>query len=289
MATSINAVQWNMPYKQVPPSYNTQQNQLMKVGWDSMAGYGQSLNMYVPPVFPVSKAGAGRGGPSFLGGDAYNDALRASSRLGRQVPTPTTPPVPYSVDDAYKAINPTQTFSQPMAALNSVLPASTYNPTNSNYGFNTNDQLVGMAGLREGRQGSYFGSPTLGELPSGGTGTNSGWFDGLLGKGKEAWNSNKDWLVGDKNSIGAVPLGLGLFNAFNQYTQGRESIKSMREQNALAKESFELNKKGALASLEDQYSKRNSNDMYHRNPNLSYADNVAAASSKTLEDMKRFK
>ena len=126
-------------------------------------------------------------------------------------------------------------------------------------------------------------------LPAGGTGTGAGWFDGLLGNGKEAWNNNKDWLVGDKSSIGAIPLGLGLFNAFNQYTQGRESIKSMREQNALARESFELNKKGALASLEDQYNKRNSNDMYHRNPNLSYSDNVAAASSKTLEDMKRFK
>ena len=65
MATSINAVQWNMPYKQVPPSYNTQQNQLMKAGWDSMAGYGQNPTMYVPPLFPVSKARAGRGGPSF--------------------------------------------------------------------------------------------------------------------------------------------------------------------------------------------------------------------------------
>ena len=270
----------------------SQNKALQQAGWGGMAGYGQNPNMYIPPVFPVSKAGAGRGGPSFLGGDAYNDALRASSRLGRQVPTPTRPPVPYSVDGAYNASNPTQMFSQPMAAMNELLPSmpsTSYSPIGANYGFTTNDQLAGMAGLREGRQGNYFGSPTLGELPSSGTGANTGWFDGLLGKGKEAWDSNKDWLVGDKNSIGAIPLGLGMFNAFNLYTYGKESIKSMREQNALARESFALNKAGALASLEDQYNKRNSNDMYHRNPNLSYADNVAAASSKTLEDMKRFK
>ena len=292
MADRISDVQWNTPYKQVPPSYNTQQKQLMKIGWDSMAGYGQSPNMYVPPVFPVSKAGAGRGGPSFLGRDAYNDALRASSRLGRKVPTPTTPPVPYSVDGAYNASNPTQMFSQPMAAMNELLlsmPSTSYSPIGANYGFTTNDQLAGMAGLREGRQGNYFGSPTLGELPSSGTGANTGWFDGLLGKGKEAWNSNKDWLVGDNNSIGAIPLGLGLFNAFNQYTQGRESIKSMRERNALARESFELNKKGALASLEDQYTNRNINETYWANPNMSYTSIKDAANAKTLEDMKRFK
>ena len=299
MATSINAVQWNTPYKQVPPSYNTQQNQLMKVGWDSMAGYGQSPNMYVPPVFPVSKAGAGRGGQTFLG-DKYNDALRASSRLGRQPPTPTRPPVRHNPNSAYgvnsTAVDGTSIVTQPMAAMNAVMPASTYNPTNINYGFNTNDQLAGMAGLSIGRDqlvngaAPFFGSRTLGELPTGsGGGTDTSWWDNLLGKGKETWNNNKDWLVGDKNSIGAIPLGLGLFNAFNQYTLGRESIKSMREQNALARESFALNKAGALASLEDQYNKRNSNDMYHRNPKLSYADNVAAASSKTLEDMKRFK
>ena len=286
MATSINAVQWNTPYKQVPPSYNTQQNQLMKADWGSMAGYGQSPNMYVPPVFPVSKAGAGRGGPSFLGRDTYNDALRASSRLGRQVPTPTTPPVPYSVDGAYKAINPTQMFSQPMAALNSVLPAAV-NPVT----------MVGspQANMSYAPDAGGFNLPkyinTVGAsgLPAGGTGTGAGWFDGLLGNGKEAWNNNKDWLVGDKNSIGAIPLGVGLFNAFNQYTQGRESIKNMREQNALARESFDLNKKGALASLEDQYNKRNTNEAYWANPNMSYTSVKDAASAKTLEDMKRFK
>ena len=290
MATSINAVQWNTSYKQVPPSYNTQQNQLMKAGWGDMAGYGQTPNMYVPPVFPVSKAGAGRGGPSFLGGDAYNDALRASSRLGRQVPTSTTPPVPHNPNSAYgvnsTSVDGTSRVTQPMAALNSVLPTAV-NPvtmvgspqTNMSYapdasGFNLPKYIntVGASGF-----------------PAGGTGTGAGWFDGLLGNGKEAWNNNKDWLVGDKNSIGAIPLGIGLFNAFNQYTQGRESIKNMREQNALARESFALNKAGALASLEDQYNKRNSNDMYHRNTSLSYADNTSAANSKTLEDMKRFK
>lgn len=267
MATSINAVQWNMPYKQVPPSYNTQQNQLSKAGWSSMAGYGQSPDMYVPPVFPVSKAGAGRGGVSFLGGDTYNDALRASSRLGRQVPTPTTPPLP-STASAFPTTNADMTgFISPQQAV-------TYSPVSPN--------IYDPGNLFSNIPNTSFGGNVSTPVPP------SGWFGDMMGKGKKFFEDNK-WLTGDKETVGAIPLGLGLFNAFNQYTQGRESIKSMREQNALARESFALNKAGALASLEDQYNKRNSNDMYHRNPNLSYADNKSAASSKTLEDMKRFK
>ena len=289
MATSINAVQWNMPYKQVPPSYDTQQTQLMKAGWDSMTGYGQSPNMYVPPVFPVSKAGAGRGGPSFLGGDAYNDALRASSRLGRQVPTSTTPPVPYNPNSAYggnsTAVDGTSMVTQPMAALNSVLPTAV-NPVSMIGSSQANMSYVPDAGGFN--LPNYINTVGASGLPANDLSAGTNWFGDMMGNGKKFFEENK-WLTGDKETVGAIPLGLGLFNAFNQYTQGRESIKSMREQNALARESFELNKKGALASLEDQYNKRNSNDMYHRNPNLSYADNVAAASSKTLEDMKRFK
>ena len=267
MATSINAVQWNMPYKQVPPSYNTQQNQLMKADWGSMAGYGQSPNMYVPPVFPVSKAGAGRGGPSFLGGDTYNDALRASSRLGRQVPTPTTPPMPSTASSIPSTgVNMTGFMSPQQTVTYSTVSPDIYDTGN----------------IFSNIPNPSFGGNALTPAPA------SNWFDAMMGKGKKFFEENK-WITGDKETIGAIPLGIGLFNAFNQYTYGKESIKSMREQNALARESFALNKAGALASLEDQYNKRNSNDMYHRNPNLSYADNVAAASSKTLEDMKRFK
>lgn len=289
MATSINAVQWNMPYKQVPPSYNTQQNQLMKAGWDSMTGYGQSPNMYVPPVFPVSKAGAGRGGPSFLGGDTYNDALRASSRLGRQVPTSTTPPVPHNPNSAYgvnsTAVGGTSMVTQPMAALNSVLP-TTVNPATMVGSPQANISYAPDAGGFN--LPSYINTVGSSGLPANDLSAGTNWFGDMMGEGKKFFEENK-WLTGDKETVGAIPLGLGLFNAFNQYTQGRESIKNMREQNALARESFALNKAGALASLEDQYNKRNSNDMYHRNPNLSYADNKSAASSKTLEDMKRFK
>lgn len=284
MATRLSDVQWNMPYKQVPPSYNTQQNQLSKAGWGSMAGYGQSPDMYAPPVFPVSKAGAGRGGPSFLGGDTYNDALRASSRLGRQVPTPTTPPVRYGVNNA--GIEGASTVTQPMAALNSVLPTTVNTPTMLGSSQANMSYAPDMGGFNLPNYINTVGAPGF---PASDLSTGTNWFDGLLGKGKEAWNSNKDWLVGDKNSIGAIPLGIGLFNAFNQYTQGRESIKSMREQNALARESFDLNKKGALASLEDQYNKRNTNEAYWANPNMSYTSVKDAASSKTLEDMKRFK
>ena len=289
MATSINAVQWNMPYKQVPPSYNTQQNQLMKAGWEGMAGYGQSPNMYVPPVFPVSKAGAGRGGPSFLGGDTYNDALRASSRLGRQVPTSTTPPVPHNPNSAYggnsTAVGGTSMVTQPMAALNSVLPTAV-NPVSMIGSSQANMSYAPDAGGFN--LPNYINTVGASGLPANDLSAGTNWFGNMMGTGKKFFEENK-WLTGDKETVGAIPLGLGLFNAFNQYTQGRESIKNMREQNALARESFALNKAGALASLEDQYNKRNSNDMYHRNSNLSYADNVAAARSKTLEDMKRFK
>ena len=262
----------------------------MKAGWDSMTGYGQSPNMYVPPVFPVSKAGAGRGGPSFLGGDAYNDALRASSRLGRQVPTPTRPAVRYNPNSVYgvnsTAVDGTSMVTQPMAALNSVLPTAV-NPVTMVGSPQTNMSYAPDAGGFN--LPKYINTVGASGLPAGGTGTGAGWFDGLLGNSKEAWNNNKDWLVGDKNSIGAIPLGIGLFNAFNQYTQGRESIKSMREQNALARESFDLNKKGALASLEDQYNKRNTNETYWANPNMSYTSVKDTANAKTLEDMKRFK
>ena len=289
MATSINAVQWNTPYKQVPPSYNTQQNQLMKAGWGDMAGYGQNPNIYTPPVFPVSNAAANQGGQTFLG-DKHNDALRASSRLGRKVPTPTTPSVMYSPNSAYgitsTAVDGTGMATQPMAALNSVLPTAV-NPVTMVGSPQTNMSYVPDAGGFN--LPNYINTVGASGLPAGGTGTGTNWFGDMIGKGKEAWNNNKDWLVGDKNSIGTIPLGIGLFNAFNQYTQGRESIKSMREQNALARESFDLNKKGALASLEDQYNKRNTNEAYWANPNMSYTSVKDTASAKTLEDMKRFK
>ena len=182
MATRLSDVQWNMPYKQVPPSYNTQQNQLSKAGWGSMAGYGQSPDMYVPPVFPVSKAGAGRGGPSFLGGDTYNDALRASSRLGRQVPTPTTPPVRYGVNNA--GVEGASTVTQPMAALNT---PTTLESSQVNMSY-----APDMGGFH---LPSYINTVGASGLPASDLSTGTNWFGDFFGKGKEAWNSNKDWLV----------------------------------------------------------------------------------------------
>ena len=261
----------------------------MKAGWDSMTGYGQSPNMYVPPVFPVSKAGAGRGGPSFLGGDAYNDALRASSRLGRQVPMSTTPPVPHNPNSAYggnsTAVGGTSMVTQPMAALNSVLPTAV-NPVTMVGSPQANMSYVPDAGGFN--LPNYINTVGASGLPANDLSAGTNLFGDMMGTGKKFFEENK-WLTGDKETVGAIPLGLGLFNAFNQYTQGRESIKSMREQNALARESFDLNKKGALASLEDQYNKRNTNETYWENPNMSYTSVKDAASAKTLEDMKRFK
>ena len=261
------------PAPYIYPIDRANQNKaLQQAGWGGMASYGA-----VSPAISAPRTAGGRG--------TINNYVGTF-----QSPTTTRPPVRYTPNSVYgvnsTAVDGTGMATQPMAALNSVLPTAV-NPVT----------MVGspQANMSYAPDAGGFNLPkyinTVGAsgLPAGGTGTGAGWFDGLLGNGKEAWNNNKDWLVGDKSSIGAIPLGLGLFNAFNQYTQGRESIKSMREQNALARESFALNKAGALASLEDQYNKRNSNDMYHRNPSLSYADNTSAANSKTLEDMKRFK
>ena len=238
------------------------------VSFQSLTNYGKpqnlgtigNINNYLGPA-------ANQGKQTFLG-DTYNDALRASSRLGRQSPTPTTPPMPSTASSIPSAgVDMTGFMSPQQAVAYSTVSPDIYDPGN----------------IFSNIPNTSFGGNALTPPPA------SSWFDGLLGKGKEAWNNNKDWLVGDKESIGAIPLGLGLFNAFNQYTYGKESIKSMREQNALARESFALNKAGALASLEDQYRRRNSNDVYHSNSNLSYDENLAIAKAKTLEDMKRFK
>ena len=261
------------PAPYIYPIDRANQNKaLQQAGWGGMASYGT-----VAPAISVPRTAGGRG--------TINNYVGTF-----QSPTPTRPPVRYNPNSAYgvnsTSVDGTSTVTQPMAALNSVVPTAV-NPVTMAGSPQTNMSYVPDAGGFN--LPNYINTVGASGLPAGGTGTGINWFGDMIGKGKEAWNNNKDWLVGDKNSIGAIPLGIGMFNAFNQYTQGRESIKSMREQNALARESFDLNKKGALASLEDQYNKRNTNETYWANPNMSYTSVKDAASAKTLEDMKRFK
>lgn len=261
------------PAPYIYPIDRANQNKaLQQAGWGGMASYGS-----VPPSLSAPRTAGGRG--------TINNYVGTF-----QPPTPTRPPVRYNPNSVYGVNNTevdgTSMVTQPMAALNSVLPTTVNPPTMVGSPQANMSYAPDMGGFN---LPNYINTVGASGLPVSDPGTGTNWFDGLLGKGKEAWNNNKDWLVGDKNSIGTIPLGLGLFNAFNQYTQGRESIKSMREQNALARESFDLNKKGALASLEDQYNKRNINETYYANPNMSYTSIKDAANSKTLEDMKRFK
>lgn len=249
----------------------SQNKALQQADWGGMASYGS-----VAPAISAPRTTGGRG--------TINNYVGTF-----QSPTPTRLPVRYSPNSAYGVNNTgtdgTSMVTQPMAALNSVLP-TTVNPVTMVGSSQVNMSYAPDSGGFN--LPNYINTVGASGLPANDLSAGTNWFGDMMGKGKKFFEENK-WLTGDKETVGAIPLGLGLFNAFNQYTQGRESIKNMREQNALARESFALNKAGALASLEDQYNKRNSNDMYHRNPNLSYADNVAAGRSKTLEDMKRFK
>lgn len=260
------------PAPYIYPIDRANQNKaLQQAGWGGMASYGT-----VAPAISAPRTAGGRG--------TINNYVGTF-----QSPTPTRPPVRYNPNSAYgvnsTAVGGTSMVTQPMAALNSVLPTAV-NPVSMIGSSQANMSYVPDAGGFN--LPNYINTVGASGLPANDLSAGTNWFGNMMGKGEKFFEENK-WLTGDKETVGAIPLGLGLFNAFNQYTQGRESIKSMREQNALARESFALNKAGALASLEDQYNKRNSNDMYHRNPKLSYADNVTAASSKTLEDMKRFK
>ena len=260
------------PAPYIYPIDRANQNKaLQQAGWGGMANYGT-----VSPAISAPRTAGGRG--------TINNYVGTF-----QSPTTTRPPVRYAPNSVYgvnsTAVDGTGMATQPMAALNSVLPTAV-NPVTMVGSPQTNMSYVPDAGGFN--LPNYINTVGAPGLPANDLSAGTNWLGDMMGKGEKFFEENK-WLTGDKETVGAIPLGLGLFNAFNQYTQGRESIKNMREQNALARESFALNKASALASLEDQYNKRNSNDMYHRNPSLSYADNTSAANSKTLEDMKKFK
>jgi hypothetical protein len=135
-------------------------------------------------------------------------------------------------------------------------------------------------------QGKNWNMPGSG--PSDEAGGLWGMFGKLLGGAQKTWGENKGWLIGDKDSPGLLPTGLSLFNAFNQYSAGKAGIKSMKEQNALAREAFNLNKTGMLSDYEDKVKNRAQQDYLTKNPNATAAEVYAAAETPTKEKMKRF-
>jgi hypothetical protein len=64
-----------------------------------------------------------------------------------------------------------------------------------------------------------------------------------LGGGiKNLWGDNKDWLIGNKETPGVLPVGMGLFNAFNSWNMGKEQLKMGKDQLGLQKQAFAFNK-----------------------------------------------
>ena len=265
------------PAPYIYPIDRANQNKaLQQAGWGGMASYGAVPNNTLQGLSSLRQAG-GRG--------TINNYVGTF-----QSPTPTRPPVRYNPNSAYgvnsTAVDGTSIVTQPMAALNSVLPTAV-NPVTMVGSPQTNMSYVPDAGGFN--LPNYINTVGASGLPANDLSTGTSWFDAMMGKGKKFFEENK-WITGDKETIGAIPLGIGLFNAFNQYTLGKESIRSMREQNRLAGESFAFNKEGLKTELEDKLLKRNLNQNYYINGDKqSYADNLASAKTKTEEEMKRFK
>ena len=265
------------PAPYIYPIDRANQNKaLQQAGWGGMASYGAVPNNTLQGLSSLRQAG-GRG--------TINNYVGTF-----QSPTPTRPPVRYNPNSAYgvnsTAVDGTSMVTQPMAALNSVLPTAV-NPVTMVGSPQANMSYAPDAGGFN--LPSYINTAGASGLPANDLSAGTNWFGDMMGKGQKFFEENK-WLTGDKETVGAIPLGLGLFNAFNQYTQGRESIKSMREQNALARESFALNKEGMKAELEDKLTTRNLNRNYYAgNDKLSYSDNLARSKEQTKEEMKRFK
>lgn len=203
---------------------------------------------------------------------------RTPAQMYGSIPTPTAPkpayvPTTKGATPVYEPLsfNQANTF----AGLN---PAS-YAPATAMEPYSLTQQNL-FAGLDPA---AYSGN-----TPAASGGFMEG-LNALLGEGKQAWDTNKNWLIGDKEQAGLLPVGLGIFNAFNQYAAGKAGIKSMQEQNALAREAFNLNKTGALADYEDQTAKRARQEFLTKNPNATPAEIYAAAAPVTEERMKRFK
>ena len=92
-------------------------------------------------------------------------------------------------------------------------------------------------------QGKNWNMPGSG--PSDEAGGLWGMFGKLLGGAQKTWGENKDWLIGDKGSPGLLPTGLSLFNAFNQYNQGKDYGKILKSQEARSADAYARDKEAA--------------------------------------------
>jgi hypothetical protein len=239
------------------PSYGLQQDQMRRSGWGGLPSIGSYAS-----AKPLS-----------------NQPLRRTpaQMYGGSVATP--PPVaPVASRSAYTPLAaPTQPYTQPV-------PLSTYG----------NMMAPAVPSTEVAFPMSSFSVPNsydAYDFQGGSTGAGSSMWDSLgalFKQGKDTYLANKDWLIGDKENAGVIPTGLGIFNAFNQYSAGKERINSMREQNALAREAFNLNKTGMLADYENQTAKRARQEFLTKNPNASPTEIYAAAEPVTKERMKRF-
>lgn len=189
------------------------------------------------------------------------------------------------------------TSAFPRTAQNTTYTPLSFNKQNTFASLNpANYAGVSMAGFRTPQTKPMFAFGNASAFNPDSIGTNavpagSMWdgFTNLLGQGKEAWNNNKDWLIGNKEQAGVLPVGLGLFNAFNQYAVGKANINAMKEQNALAREAFQLNKTGALADYEDASAKLARKQYFAQNPNATTSQVYEAAKPLTEERMRKFK
>lgn len=208
-----------------------------------------------------------------------NQPLRRTpaQMYGSSVTTPL-PVAPVSSRSAYTPLAaPTQPYTQPV-------PLSTYG----------NMTAPAVPSTEAGFPMSSFSVPNsydAYDFQGASTAAGGSMWDSLgalFKQGKDAYSNNKDWLIGDKDSVGLLPAGLGIFNAFNQYSAGKAGIKTQKEQNALAREAFNLNKTGMLADYEEQAGKRARQEFLTKNPNASTAQVYSAAEPVIKERMKRF-
>lgn len=273
------------------PSYALQQDQLRRAGWGSFP----AISYDVPP--PPFSLGANQVNARTASVNQRKGVFSSTAGSGRgfinpALVQPTAMPAIPSLPSVTSAPRRSMPASQPMNTGSGYVPITA--PMNADYGFSPYNAFDG---LRVGRQDGYspnfnaMGGAPVTDLSVPYVPDGSMWdgFSNLLTQGKDAWNNNKDWLIGNKEQAGVLPVGLGLFNAFNQYSVGKANINAMKEQNALARGAFQLNKTGALADYEDASAKLARKQYFAQNPNATPSQVYEAAKLLTEERMKRFK
>ena len=169
------------PAPYIYPIDRANQNKaLQQAGWGGMASYGT-----VAPAISAPRTAGGRG--------TINNYVGTF-----QSPTSTRPAVRYNPSSAYgvnsTAVDGTSMLTQPMAALNSVLPTAV-NPVSMVGSYQTNMSYAPDAGGFN--LPNYINTVGASGLPANDLGTGTNWFGDMMGKGKNFFEENK-WLTGDK-------------------------------------------------------------------------------------------